>query len=88
MIDVERVNRKNLKAEELEFALLSSLNQVDPDPEFVTRLRNRFDHTPSTVIEHRTFWEAYVIIATGLFFGTFIIWLVQRLAGKHKSEAG
>jgi hypothetical protein len=88
MLEVDRVNRKKFQAEELEFALFSSLNPVDPDPEFVTRLRNRFDHMPSTVIEHRTFWEAYVIIATGLFFGTFLIWLVQRLVSRREPASG
>ncbi len=85
MIDVERVNRKELQAEELEFTLFSSLNPVDPDPDFVIRLRNRFDHNPSTVMEHRTFWAAYIIVASGLFFGTFMIWLVQRLIGAQKT---
>jgi hypothetical protein len=85
MLEVDRANRKNFQAEELEFALFSSLNPVDPDPEFVTRLRNRFDHTPSTVMEHRTFWAAYIIVATGLFFGSFLIWLVQWLIGGRKT---
>lgn len=85
MIEVDRINRKNFRPEDLEFALISSLNSVDPDPEFVTRLRNRFDHTPSTVMEHRTFWAAYIIVATGLFFGTFLIWLVQWLVNGHKT---
>ena len=85
MVDVGRVNRKEFQAEELEFTLLSSLNPVDPDPEFVTRLRNRFDHNPSTVMEHRTFWAAYIIAATGLFFGTLLIWLVQWLVGGRKT---
>lgn len=86
MIEVDRVNRKNLRAEDLEFTLVSSLNPVDPDPEFVTRLRSRFDHSPSTVVEHRTFWEAYVIAASGLFLGVFLIWLVQWLAGGSKTR--
>ena len=79
MIEVDRRISRKSQAEDLEFALLSSLNQVEPDPEFVNRLQRRFEQAPSTVIEHRSFWAAYIIVATGLFLGTFMIWLVQYL---------
>ena len=87
MLEVDRVNINKLQAEDLEYTLFSSLNPVEPDPEFVSRLRNRFDHTPSTVMEHPTFWAAYIIVATGLFFGALLIWLVQSLVGGRKAAS-
>ncbi len=68
----------------LEFALISSLSQVDPDPAFVSRLRMRIEKPPTTVLEGRTFWEIYVIAATGLFLGAGLIWLIETLTHKHR----
>jgi len=64
------------------------LNPVDPDPEFVQRLHRRFEESPSTVIEPRIFWEIYVIVATGLFLGVLLIWLIQSLSRWHQPAAG
>jgi hypothetical protein len=78
MLDVERPGLRNSQVGDLEFALFSSLNPVEPDPAFVTRVRQHIDHRPTMVLESRTFWEAYVIVATGLFFGILLLWLTQR----------
>ena len=78
MLDLERPSMKKRQVGDLEFALLASLNQVEPDPEFVTRLKQRIEQPPSTVLESRTFWEAYVIVASGMFFGAVLLWLLQR----------
>jgi hypothetical protein len=87
MLEVDRSVRKNNEADELEFALFSSLNPVDPDPEFISRLRERIEQPPSMVLESRTFWEIYVIVASGLFLGSCLIWLIQRLTRKPRSNA-
>jgi len=82
MLEVDRTLHMKRDPQELEFALTSSLNLVDPDPEFVNRLRLRIKKPPSTVLEARTFWEIYVIAATGLFLGVFIIWVIQHFTRK------
>ncbi len=84
MLEVDRKTRRDHEADQLEFALLNSLNPVDPDPEFVSRLRDRFEQPPTMVLETRTFWEIYVIVASGLFLGSFLIWLIQHLTRHHK----
>ena len=78
MIDLERTALKNHPEGNLEFALFSSLNPVEPDPEFVTRVRHRIESRPAMVLESRTFWEAYVIVASGFFFGAVLLWLTGR----------
>ncbi len=83
MLEVDRKARKDHEADALEFALLSSLNPVEPDPEFVNRLRDRFEQPPTMVLETRTFWEIYVIVASGLFLGTFLLWLIQHLTRRR-----
>ncbi len=82
MLEVDRTLHTKRDPEELEFALFSSLNLVDPDPEFVSRLRLRIEKPPSTVLEARIFWEIYVIAATGLFLGAFIIWVIQHFTRR------
>ncbi len=86
MLEVDRTVRNKREEDALEFALLSSLNPVDPDPEFVSRLRDRFERPPATVLESRTFWEIYVIVASGLFLGSFLIWLIQHLARRQRRQ--
>jgi hypothetical protein len=82
MLEVDRIQNKKRDPEELEFALISSLNLVDPDPEFVSRLKLRIQKPPSTVLEARIFWEIYVIAASGLFLGALIIWVIQHFTRK------
>lgn len=77
MLDFDRPSLKNRQVGDLEFALFESLNPVEPDPEFLTRVRTRIETRPSMVLESRTFWEAYVIVASGLFIGAILLWLFQ-----------
>lgn len=74
MMEVDRPMQVH-PVRDLEHALFSSLNPVEPDPEFVTRVRHRIERRPTTVLESRTFWEAYLIVACGLFLGTVVLWL-------------
>jgi hypothetical protein len=69
--------------DDLEQALLQSLSPVDPNPEFVGRLSVRFKRSPVTILENRTFWGAYIIMALGLFAGTFLLWLIQKLGSRN-----
>jgi hypothetical protein len=78
MLDLDEPILKSKPVGNLEFALLSSLNPVEPDPEFVTRVRHRIESRPAMVLETRTFWEAYVIVACGLFLGALLVWLTGR----------
>lgn len=84
MFDLDQVLDAKGEPESLEFALVSSLREVDPDPAFVSRLKLRIEKPPSTVLEGRTFWEIYIIAATGLFLGAFMVWLIQLLTRKHR----
>ncbi|MDO8970617.1 MAG: hypothetical protein Q7U74_08015 [Saprospiraceae bacterium] len=77
MLEFDRPSLKNRQVGELEFALFESLNPVEPDPEFLTRVRSHIDKRPSMVLETRTFWEAYVIVASGMFLGVVLLWLFQ-----------
>jgi hypothetical protein len=77
MLDFDRRATKDRQVGDLEYALFASLNPVEPDPEFVTRVRQRIETRPAMVLESRTFWEAYVILASGMFFGAVILWLIQ-----------
>jgi hypothetical protein len=88
MLELDRTTRKLNGEDDLEIALFSSLNEVEPDPEFVTRLKGRFEQSPTMVLETRTFWEIYVIVATGLFLGSFLIWLIQHLVRKGSARKG
>jgi hypothetical protein len=75
MLDLDKPFLKNQPVGNLEYALFSSLNPVEPDPEFVTRVRRHIDHRPAMVLESRTFWEAYVIVVSGFFLGVVLLWL-------------
>lgn len=78
MLDLDGPVLKSYPVRDLEFALFSSLNPVEPDPEFVTRVRHRIEKRPAMVLESRSFWEAYVIVATGFFLGAVLLWLTGR----------
>jgi hypothetical protein len=67
--------------DELERILFSSLSPVEPDTAFVNRLKDRFERRPTTVLEHRTFWGVYLVVATGLFIGILSFWLALKLSG-------
>ena len=43
MLDFDRPSLKNRQVGDLEFALFASLNPVEPDPEFLTRVRTRIE---------------------------------------------
>jgi hypothetical protein len=77
MLDLNDPVLKNQRVGNLEFALFSSLNAVEPDPAFVNRVRTHIDHRPAMVLESRTFWEAYVIVVSGFLLGVMLLWLTS-----------
>ncbi|MDR3576303.1 MAG: hypothetical protein P4L50_20745 [Anaerolineaceae bacterium] len=62
---------------DLEKSLQFSLSPVQPNPEFVYRLRGRLTESPSIMIEQRTTAAAFVVVAIGLFVGAFLVWLIR-----------
>lgn len=65
--------------DELEAVLSTSLRQVDPDPQFVNRLSDRFKQPPAIILERESLQGAYMIMAMGLFLGAFVLWLASRI---------
>jgi hypothetical protein len=62
---------------ELEKQLFSSLNPVIPDPVFITRLEERLKKEPAIVLESGSFWKAYLVMASGLFGGVLLLWVLH-----------
>ena len=62
---------------ELENQLFASLNTVSPDPVFIDRLEARLKREPTIVLERSSFWKAYLIMASGLFSGVLLLWLLH-----------
>jgi hypothetical protein len=64
----------------LEEQLRMSLNPINPDPEFVHRLRTRLVSRPNITVEQRPGVPVFIIIACGLFSGALLVWLLRRLS--------
>ena len=62
-----------------EAELESSFDPVQPDPEFVTRLRRRLSGKEQTVLEPRSSATAFVLVALGLFTGALLVWIFRRI---------
>jgi len=63
----------------LEAELETSFDPVQPDPEFVTRLRRRLSGKEQIVLEPRSSATAFVLVALGLFTGALLVWILRRL---------
>ena len=63
----------------LENQLFSALNPVKPDPVFVNRLEERLRAQPAIVLEPGSLLGAYLVIASGLFGGVLLIWLLHLI---------
>lgn len=64
---------------DLEKTLQFSLSPVQPNPEFVYRLRGRLTEPPSIMIEPRKTAAAFVVVTLGLFVGVFFVWLIRAI---------
>ena len=62
-----------------EAELQSSFDTVQPDPEFVTRLRRRLSSKEQVVLEPRSSATAFMLIALGLFTGALMVWVLRQL---------
>ena len=62
-----------------EAELESSFDPVQPDPEFVTRLRRRLSGKEQIVLEPRSSATAVVLAALGLFTGALLVWIFRRI---------
>ena len=62
-----------------EVELESSFDSVQPDPEFVTRLRRRLSGKEQIVLEPRSSATAFVLVALGLFTGALLVWIFRRI---------
>ena len=68
--------------EELEgqlFTALTPARPVQPNPEFVRRLKHRLTSQPAVTVEHRTEATVFVILAGALFSGALLVWLIFSL---------
>lgn len=72
---------------ELEYQLQSFLNPVQPNPEFVTRLKVRLTTQPSVVVENRVKMTAFVVAASGLFAGAFLVWVIFLIRSLFFKES-
>jgi hypothetical protein len=70
---------------ELENQLFASLNPVIPDPVFINRLEERLKKEPAIILERGTFWQAYLIMASGLFGGVLLLWVLHVTYGVLKN---
>ena len=57
----------------------SSFGTVQPDPEFVTRLRRRLSGREQVFLEPRSSATAFVLVALGLFIGSLLVWILRQL---------
>jgi hypothetical protein len=77
MLQKENVAWASVPESELERELFSSLNPVKPDPVFVDRLEARLKTQSVTVLEPASLLGAYLVIASGLFGGALLLWLLH-----------
>jgi len=69
-LDKQRLIEKNLN---------DILKPIDPKERYVQSLYNRLITKPIVTIEYPNLIIVLSILATGLFFGTFFIWLITRI---------
>lgn len=80
MTRTDELNRK-IKDQIMSYEnrLQRSLHPVQPDPEFITKLRSRLTTSPSIILDTRSSRKAFIIISAGLFSGALLIWLLRQI---------
>lgn len=63
----------------MENYLQSSLGPVDPNPEFIKKLRLRLMEKPAISLEKRSLQEIFVLLGAGLFLGVILAWLFRLI---------
>ncbi len=77
MLQNANVISASMSESELEKELFGSLNPVKPDPVFVDRLEARLKTPSLTVLEPASLLEVYLVVASGLFGGVLLLWLLH-----------
>lgn len=85
--EISSKNEMPGSADSIESQLEAFLSPVQPNPEFVHKLRTRLTREPSIVIERRNTLTAFVVTALGLFAGAFIVWIVLLIRSLLFREA-
>jgi hypothetical protein len=63
----------------MEAQLRNGLNPVQPDPEFVSRLRYRLANPPDVYIEYRRKLPVILIVLAYLSSGLIILWILNKV---------
>jgi hypothetical protein len=71
----------------MEFDLLQKLEQhltsvmvpVQPDTDYIQKIRHGLANVPAISIEQRSRMTLILLITTGLFLGAMFLWLLRRL---------
>lgn len=58
--------------------LATTLHPVNPNPEFIERLKNSLGKTPAVIVEKNTNHLIYLIVGAGLFSGALLMWFLNR----------
>jgi len=72
-------DRRRQDFSDMEEQLQRSFQPVQPNPEFVNRLRTRLVASPRVILEPRFPWAALLVIAVGLATGVYLVWLLQKI---------
>ena len=69
--------------ERMEHSLASSLGPVQPNPEFIARLRSKLTSPRITTLETRSRGIIYLVVSFGFALGVLLVCLLNRL-GRGK----
>ena len=78
-IDIEQLS-------DLESRLVNGFKNVTPQPEFVSRLRDRLVYQPHVELERQREGKAFVIIAFSLLLGSILLRLLI-VRGRNKTQS-
>lgn len=64
----------------LEINLGHLLRPVDPDPDFLTHLRQRLEYPSDVSVErHSQTWTVLAVVTLGLGGGSLLLWVLRRI---------
>lgn len=74
------MNPQNLDMlDNFEQELENSLAPINPNPEFVYRLRRRLLSEPTIILEQQKNTIMFLVVSLGLFIGALLIWAMRKL---------
>mgnify|MGYP007094539447 CR=1 FL=1 len=71
------MNQENINLS-MENSLLFNLKPVQPDPEFIKKLRMRLIGSKNIYIEKQNYQLSFILLSVGLFIGALLVWLFRR----------